>query len=208
MAIGLPSDVLERRPDVAEREREMAAANARIGVAITGYYPSITLLGSAGWESTAIGSLFSAASTFWSIGAAAAQTLFNGGATKAGVVFATASYDETVANYRESVLNAFREVEDAISALGVLQTARTSQTAAVDAAQRALNLATSRYQGGLTNYLDVVAAQETLFNAQRLAVQIRGQQLETSVGLVTALGGGWDAASLAKIKAGPVKGTK
>ncbi len=205
MAIGLPSDLLERRPDIAEREREMAAANARIGVAMTAYFPSLTIFGTGGWQSTALGSLFSAASTFWSIGAAAAQTFFNGGANAAGVKAASAAYDETVANYRESVLNALREVEDAIAGLGVLQTARTSQTAAVDAAQRALDIATSRYQGGIANYLDVVNAQETLFSAQRLSVQLRGEQLVTSVGLVTALGGGWDATSLAAIKAGKVK---
>ena len=204
--IGLPSDILERRPDVAENERQMAAANARIGVAMTAYYPSVTLFGSGGWQSTVLGSIFSAASTLWSIGAAATQQLFNGGANAAGVHLAEAQYNESVANYRESVLNAFREVEDAIAGLGVLRDARTSQTAAVDAAQRALDIATSRYQGGLASYLDVVSAQENLFQAQRLNVQIRGEELVTSVGLITALGGGWDAASLAAIKAVPSKG--
>jgi multidrug efflux system outer membrane protein len=189
VAIGLPSDVLERRPDIAEREREMAAANA----------------GSGGWESTALGSIFSAASTLWSIGAAATQQIFNGGATAAGVRLAQAQYTEAVANYRESVLNAFHEVEDAISGLGVLHDARASQTAAVDAAQRALDIATTRYQGGLASYLDVVSAQESLFSAELLSVQIRGEELVTSVGLVTALGGGWDASSLAAIKAVPPK---
>jgi multidrug efflux system outer membrane protein len=205
VAIGLPSDVLERRPDVAEREREMAAANAGIGVAMSAYFPSVTLFGSGGWESTALGSIFSAASTLWSIGAAATQQIFNGGATAAGVRLAQAQYNEAVANYRESVLNAFHEVEDAISGLGVLHEARASQTAAVDAAQRALDIATTRYQGGLASYLDVVSAQESLFNAELLSVHIRGQELVTSVGLVTALGGGWDAASLAAIKALPPK---
>ncbi len=205
VAIGLPSDVLERRPDVAEREREMAAANAGIGVAMTAYFPSVTLFGSGGWESTALGSIFSAASTLWSIGAAATQQIFNGGATAAGVRLAQAQYNEAVANYRESVLNAFHEVEDAISGLGVLHDARASQTAAVDAAQRALDIATTRYQGGLASYLDVVSAQESLFSAELLSVQIRGEELVTSVGLVTALGGGWDAASLAAIKAVPPK---
>jgi NodT family efflux transporter outer membrane factor (OMF) lipoprotein len=206
--IGLPSDILERRPDVAENERQMAAANARIGVAMTAYYPSVTLFGSGGWQSTALGSIFSAASTLWSIGAAATQQIFNGGANAAGVHLAQAEYNEAVANYRESVLNAFREVEDAIAGLGVLHDARTSQTAAVDAAQRALDIATSRYQGGLANYLDVVSAQQNLFGAQRLAIQIRGEELETSVGLITALGGGWDAASLAALKAVPPKPVK
>ena len=205
VAIGLPSDVLERRPDVAERERQMAAANAGIGVAMTAYFPSVTLFGSGGWESAALGSIFSAASTLWSIGAAATQQIFNGGATAAGVRLAQAQYNEAVANYRASVLNAFHEVEDAISGLGVLHDARASQTAAVDAAQRALDIATTRYQGGLASYLDVVSAQGSLFSAELLSVQIRGEELVTSVGLVTALGGGWDAASLAAIKAVPPK---
>jgi NodT family efflux transporter outer membrane factor (OMF) lipoprotein len=200
MAIGLPSDVLERRPDIAARERGMAAANARIGVAMTAFFPSITLFGTGGWQSTAIGSIVSAASPLWAIGASAAQTIFNGGASAAGVRAARASYDEAVASYRESVLNAFREVQDALSTLGVLQEAGVSQTATVSAASRALDIATNRYQGGLASYLEVVSAQSTLFNAERLAVQIRGQALVTSVGLVTALGGGWDAASLAQIK--------
>jgi multidrug efflux system outer membrane protein len=203
--LGLPSDVLERRPDIAEQERQMAAANARIGVAMTAYFPSVTLFGSGGLESTALGSILSAASTLWSLGAGASQQLFNGGATAANVRLAQAEYTETVATYRESVLNAVHEVEDAIIGLGVLHEARVSQAAAVDAAQRALDIATSRYQGGLANYLDVVSAQESLFEAQRLSVQIRGQELVTSVGLITALGGGWDAASLAAIKAVPPK---
>lgn len=203
--IGLPSDVLERRPDIAEREREMAAANANIGVAITAFFPSVTLFGTGGWQSTVLSSIFSATSTLWSIGAAATEQIFNGGATRAGVRLAQAQYAETVANYRESVLNAFHEVQDAIAGLGVLHDARASQAAAVGAAQRALDIATSRYTGGLANYLDVVSAQESLFSAQQLAVQIRGEELVTAVGLVTALGGGWDAASLAAIKAVPPK---
>ncbi len=198
--IALPSDLLERRPDIAASERAMAQANAEIGVAMSAYYPSLNVFGAGGWQSTAIGSLFGAAGTLWAVGASAAETIFNGGATKARVKFAEAGYTETVADYRESVLVALREVQDAISGLSVLAEARTSQTDAVGAAQRALDIATTRYQGGLTNYLDVVAAQQTLLVAERLLAQIRGEQLVTSVTLVKALGGGWDRASLDQVK--------
>lgn len=198
--IALPSDLLERRPDVAEAERDMAQANAQIGVAMSAYFPSLNVFGSGGWQSTSIASIFGAASTLWSVGASAAETIFNGHETAARVKFAQAGYTETVAAYRESVLTAMREVQDAIAGLGVLGQARTSQTDAVAAAQRALDIATSRYQGGLTTYLDVVSAQETLLSAERLLAQIQGEQLVTSVALVKALGGGWDRASLDRIQ--------
>ncbi len=198
--VALPSDLLERRPDIGSAERAMAEANAEIGVAVSAYYPSLNVFGTGGWQSTALGSIFGAASTLWAVGASAAQTIFNGGETKARVKFAEASYTERVADYRESVLNAMREVQDSISGLGVLSEARTSQTDAVAAAQRALDIATTRYQGGITNYLDVVAAQEALLSAERLLAQIRGEQLVTSVTLVKALGGGWDRASLDQVK--------
>lgn len=198
--IALPSDLLERRPDIASAERAMAEANAEIGIAMSAYYPSLNIFGSGGWQSTAIGAIFGGASTLWAVGAAATQTIFNGGQTKAQVKFAEAGYTGTVADYRESVLTAMREVEDAISGLGVLAAARQSQTDAVAAAQRALDIATTRYQDGLANYLDVVAAQQALLTAERLLTQIRGGQLVTSVALVKALGGGWDRASLDQIK--------
>ena len=198
--LGMPSDLLERRPDIAEAERQMAAANADIGVAMTAYFPSLNLFGSGGWQSTALGSIFGAASTLWAIGASATETIFNGGATKARVHFAEAGYTLAVASYRDAVLNALREVEDGVTGLSVLRDARTSQTAAVAAAQRALDIATDRYQGGLANYLDVVSAQQALLASQRLAVQLQGEQLVTAVSLIKALGGGWDAKSLSDIK--------
>lgn len=198
--LGMPSDLLERRPDIAEAERQMAAANAEIGVAMTAYFPSINLFGSGGWQSTALGSLFGAASTLWALGAAATETIFNGGATSARVRFAQAGYSGTVAVYREAVLNGLREVEDGVSGLSVLHDARTSQAATVASAQRALDIATDRYQGGLANYLDVIAAQQALLSSERLAVQLQGEHLVTAVSLVKALGGGWDASSLAAIK--------
>ena len=199
--IALPSDLLERRPDIAAAERTMAQANAQIGVAMSAYFPSLNVFVAGGWQTTAITSIFGAANTLWAIGASAAQTIFNGGATTAQVKFAQAGYTLAVADYRESVLTALREVQDAISSLRVLAEARSSQAQAVAAAQRAVDIATVRYQGGLTNYLDVVAAQQTLLTAERLLAQIQGEQLVSSVTLVKALGGGWDAASLAAIKA-------
>lgn len=198
--IALPSDLLERRPDIAGAERAMAQANAEIGVAMSAYYPSLNIFTSGGWQSTAITSIFGAASTLWAVGAAATQTIFNGGQTKAEVKFAEAGYTGTVADYREAVLTAMREVQDAISGLGVLATARQSQADAVAAAQRAVDLATTRYQDGIANYLDVVTAQQALLSAERLLSQIQGEQLVTSVSLVKALGGGWDRASLDQIK--------
>lgn len=198
--IALPSDLLERRPDVGSAERAMAEANAEIGIAMSAYYPSLNVFGTGGWQSTALASIIGGTSTLWAVGASAAQTIFNGGETKARVKFAEAAYTERVADYRESVLNAMREVQDSISGLGVLAEARASQTDAVAAAQRALDIATTRYQGGITNYLDVVAAQGALLSAQRLLAQIRGEQLVASVTLVKALGGGWDRASLDQVK--------
>src|SRR5262249_22694300 len=156
------SDLLERRPDIAGAERAMAQANAEIGVAMSAYYPSLNIFTSGGWQSTAITSIFGAASTLWALGAAASQTIFNTGQRKAEVKCAAAAYPGAVANYRDAVLTAMREVQDAISGLGVLASARQSQADAVAAAQRAVDLATTRYRDGLANYLDVVAAQQAL----------------------------------------------
>jgi NodT family efflux transporter outer membrane factor (OMF) lipoprotein len=192
----IPSDVLERRPDIAESERNMAVANAQIGVAKAAYYPSIQLFGQGGWNSASISSLFNAESAFWAVGANVAESIFTGGARRAQVQFQQAGYDATVANYRGTVLAAFQEVQDNITGLEVLESARKSQASAVDAAQRQVDIASSRYVGGLVNYLDVVSAQQILLTNQQQAAIIQGQRLVTSVLLVKALGGGWDAASL------------
>jgi len=197
---GLPSDLLERRPDIAEAEREMAVANAQIGIAKAAYYPSFNLFGNGGWQAADIAKLANVQSTFWAIGANVAESIFTGGARRAQVQFAQAGYDATVANYRGTVLQAFREVQDSLTGLTILGQAFQSQQQAVDASRRNLDIATSRYKGGLVSYLDVVTAQQTLLtNEQELAI-LQGQKLVTSVLLVKALGGGWDASSLAAIQ--------
>ena len=199
----LPSDLLERRPDIAESERQMAVSNAQIGVAKAAYYPSLVLYGQAGWQSASISSLVNAESGFWALGANVAQTIFAGGARRAQVQFYEAGYTASVANYRDTVLNAFREVQDDITGLQVLDAARVSQAAAVEASRRQLDIANSRYVGGLVNYLDVVSAQQNLLSNEQQAAIIQGQRLVTTVLLVKALGGGWDAASLAAVQVKP-----
>ncbi|MGB7848965.1 MAG: efflux transporter outer membrane subunit [Candidatus Acidiferrum sp.] len=199
----LPSDLLERRPDIAEAERQMAIANAQIGIAKAAYYPSLVLYGQGGWNSAKISQLFNAESGFWAIGANVAEDIFTGGARRARVQFSQAGYDGTVANYRGTVLNAFREVQDNITGLQVLAAARQSQADAVDSSRRQLDIATSRYVGGLVNYLDVVSAQENLLTNEQEAAVIQGQRLIAAVLLVKALGGGWDATSLTAVHVKP-----
>ncbi len=201
--LGLPSDLLERRPDIAETERQMASANAQIGVAKAAYYPSLSLFADAGWNSYAISKLLNAQSGFWAIGANVSQQIFTGGARRGQVHLTQAAYDATVANYRATVLNAFREVQDNVTGLQVLEAARKSQMDAVDSARRQLDISTSRYVGGLVNYLDVVTAQQNLLTNEQEAAVIQGQRLVTSVLLVKALGGGWDAASLQAVRVKP-----
>lgn len=201
--IGLPSDLLERRPDIAEAERQMAAANAQIGIAQAAYYPSLNLFANGGWQAADLLKLANVASTFWAVGANVAENIFTGGARRAQVEFAKAGYDVSVANYRQSVLTAFQEVQDDVTGLTVLDQARQTQQLAVDAARRTLDLSEDRYKGGLVSYLDVVTAQQNLLNNEQEAAVIQGQRLVTSVLLVKALGGGWDAASLAAIQVKP-----
>ncbi|HEY4053173.1 MAG TPA: efflux transporter outer membrane subunit [Terriglobales bacterium] len=195
----LPSELLQRRPDIAEAERNVAQANARIGVARAALYPSISLSGAAGLLSRDIVKLVDAPSSFWSLGLAAVEPIINGGRNRAVLQNTRAIYDEDVANYRESSLVAFQQVEDALSGLNALSAAYSAQIRAVDDARRALTLANARYTGGLVTYLDVITAQETLLSNERLSTQILGQRLTTSVLLVKALGGGWDSASLASV---------
>lgn len=201
--IGVPSDVLERRPDVAVAERQMASQNAQIGVAKSAFYPSIGIAAGGGANTSGFTQLLNAPSTFWAIGANVTQTVFNGGKLHAQLDFAKSAYSGSVANYRQTVLTAFQEVEDGLSGLSVLSQAAQTQEQAVAAAQRALNIANDRYVGGLVTFLDVITAQETLLDNQRLATQLLGQRLVTSVGLVKALGGGWDASSLQAIHVSP-----
>ena len=194
--LGVPSDLLQRRPDVASAERSMAAANARIGVARAAYYPSI-ILGAgfgepnAGWQSNALATLFEAPSRLWSLGLSATQTLFDAGKIRANVRFATADYSAAVATYRQTVLTAMEEVENGITGLASLGRAVTQADASVNSAQEAFDIATARYKGGVDTYLEMITAQQVLLGNQRQAVQVRGQQFATAVYLVKALGGGW-----------------
>jgi len=190
--LGVPSDALERRPDVASAERAMAAANAQIGVARAAYYPSITITALGGGESRVFGSLFDAPSLVWSLGATLVQPLFAGGRLDANVEFARANHDATVATYRRVVLTAMQEVEDGITGLAALERADAQARAAVETARSVLELADARYQGGATTYLDVITAQQALLAAERLAAQLSGQRLLTSVFLIKALGGDWE----------------
>lgn len=194
--IGLPSQLLERRPDVASAERLVAQANAQIGIARAAYFPTITLTGAAGLENTSITTLFNWQSRFFSIGAAGVETLFDAGLRRATVEQYQAQYNETVANYRQAVLVAFQQVEDNLAMLRILSAEIQDQDKAVDAAQRTLALATDRYQLGLDPYLNVITAQTALLSNQELAVNLRIQQMTASGGLIEALGGGWDASQL------------
>jgi len=200
---GLPSDLLERRPDIAEAERQMAVANAQIGIARAAYFPSLNLFGNGGWQAADIAKLANVQSTFWAVGANVAETIFSGGSRRAQVQFAKAGYDASVASYRDTVLNAFREVQDDITGLTVLAQAKQSQQQAVDAARRTLDIASNRYTGGLVSYLDVVNAQQNLLNNEQELAVIQGQKLVTSVLLIKALGGGWEASSLSAVQVKP-----
>jgi NodT family efflux transporter outer membrane factor (OMF) lipoprotein len=194
--LGLPSQLLERRPDIAAAERRAAEANAQIGVARAAYFPTLQLSGEAGFASTSLGSLFSVPSRFWALGATLAGTLFDGGRRRAAVEQAMASYDGTVANYRQTVLTAFQQVEDELAAVRILSQERRQQDDAVASAKTALTRAQDRYKFGVDSYLNVINAQSTLLGNQRAALTIRSAQMTASALLIKALGGGWDASRL------------
>ena len=189
--LGIPSDILERRPDVASAERAMAAANAQIGVANAAFYPSITLGATLGAETRYLPALYDMPSLIWSLGASVAQTLFDGGRIKANFQAAQAGYDVTTATYRRVVLTAMQEVEDGITGMASLERAYNQALVANESAQRVLDLANARYEGGVATYLDVITAQQSLLNSERLAAQLLGQRLLSAVLLVKALGGDW-----------------
>jgi len=188
---GLPSDLLERRPDVAHAERLMAASNARIGVAKAAFFPAIQLTGSAGFQSTDLASLFKWESRMWSIGGGLVTPIFEGGRIRANYEASKAQYDDAVAYYRQQVLVAFGDVEDSLAAIRVLADQAQAQARAVTSARKTTELATMRYREGLSNYLEVVDAQRTQLDNERAAVQILGGRFASSVLLVRALGGGW-----------------
>lgn len=188
---GLPAEVLARRPDIAEAERYMASASARIGVAKAAYLPQISLTGLAGFESVNPASLFTWANSIASLGASAIAPVFNGGRTHAGVDQAVASYRESLAQYQKTVLSAYQEVEDQLAALRILEGEAQSETAAVDDSNKAEQIATNRYTRGLVSYLDVVYAQTALLANQRVLTQVSGQRMVATVVLIKGIGGGW-----------------
>jgi NodT family efflux transporter outer membrane factor (OMF) lipoprotein len=194
--IGLPSQLLERRPDIAAAERRVAEANAEIGVAKAALFPSLTLNAAAGFESTSIASWFTWPARFFSVGPTLAQTLFDKGRRAAVTEQARATYDGTVADYRQTVLTAFQEVEDNLATLRILSTELDQQDAAVAAAQRTLMLSTTRYKSGIDSYLNVITAQTTLLDNQRALVNLHMDQMTASVELIKALGGGWNVSEL------------
>jgi NodT family efflux transporter outer membrane factor (OMF) lipoprotein len=194
--IGVPSQLLERRPDVAASERLMVQANAQIGVAKAAYFPTLTLSATGGFESSSASDWLTWPSRFWSVGPALAETLFDAGLRRATVQQYQAAYDQTVATYRQTVLTAFQQVEDNLAALRILTIQIQQQDDAVASSQRFLTIATDRYKLGLDPYLDVITAQTAYLSNQQTVVTLRMQQLTDSVQLIEALGGGWDAAQL------------
>lgn len=193
---GMPSQLLERRPDIAAAERSVAQANAQIGVARAAYFPTVTLSAVAGFESSAISDWFSWPSRIFSVGPTVAETIFEGGLRRATVQQFRAQYDATVASYRQSVLTAFQQVEDNLSALRILSQEIQQQSTAVRSAERNLSVATDRYRLGIDPYLNVITAQTTLLNNQQSAVNLGLQQMTATVQLIEALGGGWDNSQL------------
>jgi NodT family efflux transporter outer membrane factor (OMF) lipoprotein len=194
--VGVPSELLQRRPDIAAAERTMAQANALIGVEKAAYYPTVSLTGGAGLQSSSLAKLFSLPALFWSLGASASETIFDAGLRRATVAQYTANYKADVAAYKQAVLTAFQQVEDYIATLRILSDEIVRQEKAVKAAQKYLEIATARYQTGLDPYLDVLTAQVTLLSDQQSLVNLRVSEMTAAVQLVQALGGGWEATQL------------
>ena len=194
--LGVPSEVLERRPDIAAAERRVAAANAQIGVAEAAYYPTVSLGATGGFESTRLSQWLSAPSRFWSVGPAISETVFDGGLRAGLTEQARGVYDGSVASYRESVLTAFQEVEDNLAALQILESEAQIQDEAVKAAQQSVTVFTNQYKAGITSYLEVVTAQTAALTNERTGATILGNRLNAAVLLIKALGGGWNVANL------------
>ncbi len=199
--LGIPSELLERRPDIAAAERAVAQANAQIGIAQTAFFPTVTLSASAGIEALSAAKWFEWPSRIWSVGPSLAQTLFDAGLRRATLQQYQAAYDQTVANYRETVLTAFQQVEDNLAALRILAQVIEQQDAAIDAAGRNLREAEVRYNAGLDPYLNVITAQTALLTGQQAVLNFRAQQMVAGVQLIEALGGGWDASQIPSGKA-------
>jgi len=194
--VGLPSYLLERRPDIAAAERLMASANAQIGVAKAAYYPLVNLAAAGGFESGSITTLLTGPSILWSAGPSALLTVFDFGRRRAASDQAIAAYDQAVANYRQTVLTGFQQVEDNVAALRILEHEAQVQNTAVDAAEKYLALANTRYTGGVTSYLEVTTAQSAALSDEITAVNILGRRMADAVTLVQALGGGWNSSEL------------
>jgi NodT family efflux transporter outer membrane factor (OMF) lipoprotein len=190
--VGIPSQLLERRPDIAAAERGVAQANAQIGIARAAYFPNVLLSASGGFGTSSFSNWFTWPSRFWSVGPSLAETVFDAGLRRATVRQYQANYDQTVANYRQTVLTAFEQVEDNLAALRILSQSVEQQDAAVEAAARSLQEAEVRYKAGLDPYLNVIVAQTTLLNDQQAALNFRAQEMVASVQLIKALGSGWD----------------
>jgi len=196
--LGVPSTLLERRPDIAAAERQMAAANEQIGIAQAAFYPTLTLSAAAGLESSGFTTWIQWPSRFWSVGPQLAETLFDAGRRRAQVAQARAAYDATIASYRQTVLTGFQQVEDNLSALRVLEKEAGVETDAVNAAELALRISTDQYKAGTVSYLQVITSQTAAFTAEKSAVDILTRRLVASVALVQALGGDWNASQLPK----------
>jgi NodT family efflux transporter outer membrane factor (OMF) lipoprotein len=194
--VGVPSQLLERRPDIAAAERTMAEANALIGIGKAAYYPTLSLTGSGGLQSSGITKLFSLPALFWALGASASETIFDAGLRRATIEQYTATYNADIASYRQTVLTAFQQVEDYIATLRVLSQQIDKENTAIDAGRRYLDIATSRYETGLDPYLNVISAQTTLLTDQQTQVTLRMSEMTAAVQLIQALGGGWDLAQL------------
>ncbi len=194
--IGLPSQLLERRPDIAGAERRVAAANEQIGIAIAAFYPTLTLSGDVGLQSSSLAKWFTWPSRFWSVGPSLSETLFDAGRRRGIVAEERAAYDGTVATYRQTVLTAFQQVEDNLAALRILETESAKDLETVQSADRALFISTEQYKAGTQSYLTVILAQATLLTAQRSQVQLLSRRMVASALLIQALGGGWDTSKL------------
>jgi NodT family efflux transporter outer membrane factor (OMF) lipoprotein len=194
--VSIPSELLERLPNIAAAERLVAAANAQIGVAISAYYPVINITGGGGFESSSLTTLLNGPSGIWSVGASALGTVFDVGRRRAFTDEARAAYDAQVAAYRESVLTAFQQVEDNLAALRILENEAKVQDQAVTAAKSSLDLSITRYKGGVTSYLEVTIAQTAALQDEVTAVNILGRRMAATVLLIQALGGGWDRSTL------------
>ncbi len=188
----MPSELLERRPDIASAERHMASANAQIGVAVSAFYPRVFLTGAAGYQSIGADTLFDWPSRVWSFGPSVSFPIFTGGRNRSQLAGAHASFDETVANYRQTVLTAFQEVEDQLAAQQLLATQLDAEGAAFEAARHTLEIANNRYKAGVVTYLEVATAQNSALVNERTMIQLEGQRLNAQVELIKAVGGGWE----------------